>query len=241
MNEPWRWRAATATITLLSMQSFGCGSSDTAAPSASAAPVTARVTPSASTSSASAEPTNGVAELRDFKLFPDGPVKGHHFIAEIGIAKGPVVKDPMFRVTFKDADGSTLDTGSCAYRGVIKPGDHVPCYGAIWKTPKWAKYEIINVPPLDAVPDDSAPLDVSGTTLITAKNEVDGKVTNTGKVALKSVTAYVSLYGADGKIVGGSSALIAGNDLAPGATSTFAVPVDDVAAPPKTFSVKMSP
>jgi hypothetical protein len=219
-----------------------CGSSESTAPSASAsaAPAKTAAAPPQS-ASASTENSAGVAELKDFKIFPEGPAKGHHFIAEIGIAKGPVVKDPMFRVNFKDADGTVVDTGSCAYRGVIKADDHVPCYGAIWKVPKWAKYDITVVPPQDIVPADSAPLQVSDTTLIAAKNQVDGKVTNTGKTAIKNVTAYVSFYGADGKIVGGNSANISGNDLEPGASAKFSVVADDVAAPPKTFYVKMSP
>jgi len=242
MIEP-RWRNfARAAIALSALATAACGSGETSGPSASAT-ATAAQTAVAPAHSASAAPSDdaGVGELRDFKIFPEGPVKGHHFVAEIGIAKGPVVKDPMFRVLFKDESGATVDTGSCAYRGVIKPEDHVPCYGAIWKVPKWAKYEIVTVAPQDIVPAESAPLVVSDTSLTANKNQVDGKVTNTGKTAIKNVTAYVSFFGADGKIVGGSSADLAEKELAPGASAKFTVTADDVAAPPKTFYVKMSP
>jgi hypothetical protein len=233
--------ARAVTAVLLSVSLPACGSSDSTSASSTAATAAPSAVSSARASSTAAEATVGVPELRDFKIFPEGPVKGHHFIAEIAVPKGTVVKDPMFRVVFKEANGNAVDTGSCAYRGVIKPDDHVPCYGAIWKVPKWAKYDITYVPPADAVPADSASLEVTDKTLIANKNEVDGKVTNTGKTALKNVNAYVSFYGSDGKIVGGNSAPTSPPDLEPGASGKFEVIADDVAAPPKTFTVKMSP
>jgi hypothetical protein len=213
-----------------------CGSKDTlVASSTPAAPASAAPAPA----TASLQDVSGVAELKDLRIFPEKPAKGHHFVAEISVASGAAVKDPMFRVVFKDTDGSTLDSGSCAYRGIIKAGDRAPCYGAFWKAAKWAKYDVTYVPG-DAKPENPAPLTVSGATLV-GGNEVDGQITNTGSTAIKNVNAYVSLYGADGKIVAGDSGPVAGNDLAPGASSKFAIKIEDLAAPAKTFAVKASP
>jgi hypothetical protein len=208
---------------------------------AASAPKSAAPPPAASpTASVATTPVDGTAELKDFQIFPDRPVKGHQFIGEMVVTKGAAVRDPMFRVLVEDKDGKQIDSGSCAYRGVVKAGDKAPCYGAFWKVATWAKYELVYVRGDSALPAEPSPLSVSDAKLVGA-DEVDGKITNNGKSTVKKVNAYVSLYGADGKIVGGESAPTSPEDLEPGAMGTFTVKIDAVAAPPKTFAVKTSP
>jgi hypothetical protein len=230
-----RRTAAIAAFSALA----ACSSNESTTASSKATSTAAPAMTSAAPSNRPPE-VNGVAELRDLKIWPDKPVKSHFFVAEMVLAKGAAVRDPMFRVTFKDDAGNAVDSGTCAYRGVIKSDEKAPCYGAIWKATKWSKVDVVFVPGDASLPADHAPLTVSGAELVHG-DEVDGQVTNDGKTALEDVNVYIALYGADGKIVGANSAPITGNDLAPGATAKFAVKVDEVQAPAKTFAVKMSP
>ena len=67
---------------------------------------------------------------------------------------------------------------------------------------------------------------------------VEGKITNLSSFKAKSVWALVSLYGADGKIVGADQSLIAGSDLEAGASALLSSKIYDVAATPVTPQVK---
>lgn len=240
MIEHHRWPLARTAAAAALLAALGACNDDKPG-AATATAKSATPAPAASpTSSVATIPVDGTAELKDFRIFPDKPVKGHQFVGEMVVTKGSAVRDPMFRVLVKDKDGKQIDTGSCAYRGVVKAGDKAPCYGAFWKVATWAKYDLVYVPGDSALPAEPSPLTVSDAKLV-GTNEVDGKITNTGKSAVKKVNAYVSLYGADGKIVGGESAATSPEDLEPGASGTFTVKIDDVAAPPKSFAVKTSP
>ena len=186
-----------------------------------------------------AAPAPGTAEVHDFKVFPSGPVKTHYFVGEMVLTSTTPAFHPSFKIVFKDADGTVVDSATCSFQGTLEPGTKAPCYGEIFKAPKWASYDVtFNKISTPAKPAPST-LTVSETKLL--GHVVEGKVSNTGAATVKGVMAYVSLYGSDGKIVGASNAWVAGNDIDPSGSAKFSVKVAEVDGTASTFAVVTSP
>lgn len=182
------------------------------------------------------------AELRDLRDFKSEFGKARHLVGELVNTGDEPVGFLSAKVTVYDAQSTALDSGTCTT--LVKdlaPGDKVPCTLSIFKVDTWASLKV-DVRPLRASQPSAPDLTVSDTKLTPKSghtpNTVEGKILNGSDRAAKNVWAVVSLYGADGKIVGADNALVAGNDLQPGQAGSFTARCYNVAAPPVTFQVR---
>ena len=183
------------------------------------------------------------AELRDLRDFKGTFGKARYFVGEIYNTGDTALGYPNAKVTLLDASSTAVDSGTCAsVVHSLAPGAKVPCTFLTLKTDSFATTKI-EITPLRAYSKkEEADLKVEGTKLTLKKgyspHQVDGKITNLSSFKAKSVWALVSLYGADGKIVGAEQSLVAGSDLDPGSSALFSSKIYNTAATPVTVQVK---
>jgi hypothetical protein len=191
-----------------------------------------------------AEPTGTLkAELHDLRDFKGTFGKARYFVGEIVNTGEAPLGYPSARVTLLDASSTAIDSGTCAsVVHVLAPGAKVPCTFLTLKSDTFASTKIEITPMRAFSKKEEANLKIEGAKLTPKKGyspvAVEGKITNLSAFKAKSVWALVSLYGADGKIVGAEQSLVAGSDLESGSSALFSSKIYNVAAPPVTFQVK---
>jgi hypothetical protein len=182
------------------------------------------------------------AELRDLRDFKGDFGKSRHFVGEIHNTGDEPLGFPSAKVTLYDAANTAIDSGSCtSLVRVLPPGQKVPCFFSTFKAATYASYKT-EITPIRSFYKGALPdLAISDVKFTPKKgfspHQLDGKITNKSSFKAKSVWALVSLYGADGKIVGADQALVAGTDLEPGSGALFSAKINNVAATPQTYNV----
>lgn len=182
------------------------------------------------------------AEIRDLRDFKGDFGKVRHFVGELYNTGEEPLGFPNAKVTLYDASKTAIDSGTCASLiRVLPPGAKVPCFFSTFKADTYTTYKT-EITPMKAYYKGELPELSIADVKFTPKrgyspNQLDGKITNKSNFKAKSVWALVSLYGADGKIVGADQALIAGTDLDPASSALFSSKIHNVAAPPQTYNV----
>jgi hypothetical protein len=183
------------------------------------------------------------AELRDLRDFKGDFGKSHHFVGELYNTGDDPIGFPSAKVTLLDASNTAVDSGICASSvRLFRPGEKVPCTFSTFKADTYATSKVEINPMRSYYTGQLADLKV-GDIKFTPKagyspHQIDGKITNGSPFRAKSVWALVSLYGADGKIVGAEQTMVAGSDLDAGQAGLFSAKIYNVAAPPQTYEVK---
>jgi hypothetical protein len=182
------------------------------------------------------------AELRDLREFKADFGKGRYFVGEIYNTGDTALGFPSAKITLLDASNTAVDSGTCA--SVIQslpPGEKVPCTFSTFKAVTYATSKIDITPMRSYTTKARADLKVENIKFTPKKgyspHQLEGKITNLSSFKAKSVWALVSLYGADGKIVGAEQTLVAGSDLDGGQGGLFSAKVYNVAAAPQTYNV----
>lgn len=192
------------------------------------------------TTSRSGERTAGgdsQVELQDLRLWRSAKSPSTiHLVGVLVNAGAGTIDKPQAKVTFHDAAGTELDTSDCSALLVynLEPGDKVPCSGM---TTKATGYKTTKVRATAAnASGDRRRADLKITEVTTAPPRsrfspftATGTVTNHSSFKAKSVWVYVGLYDTAGKIAGSRRALVAGNELEPGASARFEVKFYEVA------------
>jgi hypothetical protein len=183
------------------------------------------------------------AELRDLRDFKATFGNSRYFVGELYNVGDAPIGYPSARVTLLDASGTAIDSGTCASLvHALPPGEKVPCTFLTLKSDGFASTRIETTPMRSYSKSPAADLKVDGIKFTPKKgyapHTLEGKITNLSSFKAKPVWALVSLYGADGKIVGAEQALIAGSDLEGGSSALFSAKIYNVAATPVTYQVK---
>lgn len=182
-------------------------------------------------------------ELKDLRSFKGSFGKQRHFVGEIHNTGTVPAGYPSVKVTIVDASNTAIDGGSCSsLTRVLEPGDKVPCTFSLFKAETSTNYKTEIKPMKAFFRGELADLEVTETKVVPKRGykpaQVTGKITNNSSFKAKMVMALASLYGKDGKIVGADQALVAGNDLEPGASALFDAKIYNLAEPADTFRVK---
>ena len=183
------------------------------------------------------------AELRDLRDFKGTFGKARYFVGEIHNTGDAPLGYPNAKVTLLDGASTAIDSGTCAsVVHVLAPGEKVPCTFLTLKSDSFATTKIEITPMRAYSKKEEADLKVEGIKFTPKRgynpHSLEGKITNRSSFKAKSVWALVSLYGADGKIVGAEQSLVAGSDLDAGSSALFSSKVYNVAATPVTYNVK---
>jgi hypothetical protein len=183
------------------------------------------------------------AELRDLHESKADYGKGHYFVGELYNTGDTPLGFPSAKITLLDASSTAVDSGICS--SVVQslpPGEKVPCTFATFKAATFASTKIDITPMRSYTTKALADLKVENIKFTPKKgyspHQLEGKITNLSSFKAKSVWAIVSLYGADGKIVGAEQALVAGSDLDGGQSALFSAKISNVAGTPQTYNVK---
>jgi hypothetical protein len=182
------------------------------------------------------------AELRDLRDFKGDFGKARHFVGELHNTGDETLGYPNAKITLYDASKTAIDSGTCASLvRVLPPGQKVPCFFSTFKSEAYTTYKTEITPVKSYFKGDLPELALSDVKFIPKKgyspHQLEGKITNKSAFKAKSVWALVSLYGADGKIVGADQAQIAGGDLEGGTSGLFSAKIYNVAASPQTYNV----
>jgi hypothetical protein len=196
------------------------------------------VRPAATTPAAS----NLKAELRDLTAIKSKYGKSTRFIGEIVNTGEGSIGYPAAKVTFYDAQGTAVDSGTCASLiRVLPANDKVPCAFSIFKGQDWSTYKVEVNPYPPSFHGQIAEIDITDIKFTPKRgyqpDTLEGKLTNKSNFKAKNVWAIVSLYDANKKIVGLDSALVAGNDLEAGQAGLFSAKVYEVAGTPESYRV----
>ncbi len=180
-------------------------------------------------------------ELQDFRGWK-GANTTQYFVGELLNTGDGAIGFPSAKLTFFDAAGTAIESGSCSSLvRVLPPGEKVPCTYLNTKPMPWKTYKIEYSPMKSYFKGQLADLDITGAESHPKAgydpHTVTGKITNKSSFAAKSVWAVAALYGNDSKIVAADQALVAGKDLAPGGSGLFKVRFYNVAAEPSTYRV----
>ncbi len=181
-----------------------------------------------------------VRDLRDFKVEFG---KSRHFVGELHNTGTDALGFPNAKVTLYDSANTAIDSGICASLvRVLPPGEKVPCTFSSLKADGFTTFKAEVTPMRSYFKGSLADVKVSDIKFIPkagyTPHTLEGRVTNASGFRAKSVWAIVSLYGADGKIVGADQALVAGTDLDAGQAALFSAKIYNVAAKPETYTVK---
>jgi hypothetical protein len=184
------------------------------------------------------------AELRDLREFKADFGKGRYFVGELYNTGDTPLGFPSAKITLLDASNTAVDSGICAsVVQALPPGEKVPCTFSTFKAATYATSKIDITPMRSYTTKARAELKVENAKLTPKKGyspyQLDGKITNLSAFKAKSVWALVSLYGADGKIVGAEQTMVAGSDLEAGQGGLFSAKIYNLAAPAQTFEVKV--
>lgn len=183
------------------------------------------------------------AELRDLRDFSGDFGKGHYFVGELYNTGDTPLGFISAKITLLDAGGTAVDSAICAsVVRALPPGEKVPCSFSTFKAASFASTKVDINPMRSYTTPALADLKVENIKFTPKKgyspHQLEGKITNLSSFKAKSVWALVSLYGADGKIVGSEQTLVAGSDLDAGQGGLFSAKIYNVAAPPQTYQVK---
>jgi hypothetical protein len=160
------------------------------------------------------------------------------FVAEL-VNGGTTPVTPSARVRLFDARRTEVASLPCNVPvRQLGPSEKAPCtFSYSGARSSFTSSEVV----VDSSPASGrqALLTVTGAALSRAGigHQVAGTVTNPASVAMRSGNVLVTLYGADGRIVGAGSFDLS-RGLAAGAKAPFIVSVVDVASPPKTFATR---
>jgi hypothetical protein len=182
------------------------------------------------------------AELRDVREFKSDFDGLLHFIGEIHNVGDAPLGFPSVKITFYDASKTAVSSTTCgSLVRTLLPGQKVPCSFMAPQGHAYVSYATTITPMAAPVTRELPTLNVTGVKFTPRKgftpHQLEGKVTNASAFTAKQVWVVVSLYGADGKIVGADQALVAGADLPAAASALFSAKIFSVAAKPETYSI----
>ena len=183
------------------------------------------------------------AELRDLREAKADFGKARYFVGELYNTGDTPLGAVTAKLTLLDASNTAVDSGSCfSVVQSLPPGEKVPCTFITFKAATYATTKIDVTPMRAYTTKATADLKVENIKFTPKKgyspHQLEGKITNLSSFKAKSVWAIVSLYGADGKIVGSEQALVAGSDLDAGQSGLFSAKIANVAGMPQTYNVK---
>src|SRR5262249_10141336 len=152
--------------------------------------------------------------------------KSHYFVGEIHNTGTAPLGYPSAKVTFYDEAHTALETSTCGTLvRVLPPGEKVACTFMLLKIESWATYKAEVTLTKSLFRGQIAQFGITDTKFTPKQgfspDEVSGKITNQSAFTAKSVWALVSLYDAQGKIVGADQTLVAGKDLEAKASGLF--------------------
>jgi hypothetical protein len=181
------------------------------------------------------------AELRDLRDFKPSVGNLRHFVGEIHNTGTAEIGFPLAKVTLLDAANTAVESGTCAsIVRLLPPGEKVPCTFTTLKT-QYTTFKAEITPVKSFFRGQLAKIGISETKFTPKRgftpHTLEGKLTNESTFTAKKVTAIVSLYGKNGKIVGADQELVAGDNLAPGASGRFTAKVFNAAETPETWQV----
>jgi hypothetical protein len=187
------------------------------------------------------------AELRDVVFVRPELRKCPSYIGEIHNTGSVAITNPSARFTLIYPEGGRGEEAFCntILIGALEPGEKVPCivdfHRSALGTGAIPRVELL---PLEPAKGRRPKLTVVDAVLIPPTRTwfpgVSGHVRNDSGRDLKGARVVVSLYGRDGRIVGGRSALVnykATGALSAGATGEFTAWVEEHTGTPVTFAV----
>lgn len=182
------------------------------------------------------------AELRDLTQIKSKYGKSQRFVAEIVNTGSDPIGYPAAKVTFYDAQGTAVDSSTCASIIRVLPAtDKVPCGFVLLKGETWSTYKVEMTPLPPVFQGEIADIDITDIKFTPKRgykpDTLEGKLTNKSTFKAKSVWAIVTLYDANKKIIGSDNALVAGNDLDAGASGLFSAKVYETAGTPESYRV----
>jgi hypothetical protein len=181
-------------------------------------------------------------ELRDLTPIKAKYGKSIRFVGEFFNTGSGDLGYPSAKVTFYDAAGTAVDSGTCGtLMRVLPAGEKVPCSFSIFKGLDWKTYKIDVTPHRPLSAGQIAQIEITEDKFTPKRgyqpDTVEGKLTNKSTFKAKNVWAMVTLYDANKKIVGADNALVAGSDLEAGASGLFSAKAYEVAGPPASYRV----
>ncbi len=182
------------------------------------------------------------AELRDLTPIKSKYGKSIRFIGEIVNTGADTIGYPAAKVTFYDASGTAVDSGTCASLiRVLPANDKVPCGFSIFKGLDYSTFKVEVTPYPPSFQGDVADIGIADIKFTPKRgykpDTLEGKLTNKSTFKAKNVWAIVTLYDSNKKIVGTDSTLVAGNDLDAGQAGLFSAKVYETAGTPDSYRV----
>jgi hypothetical protein len=189
----------------------------------------------------------GKVELQDVRFFTQrGVPKIVYVVGELVNVGTSSINAPRAKITVFDGSKTALDSTTCGEFVVrdLQPKEKVPCFSVMTKAEGWKTYQIETEFSESFFESRAADLkisDVESTSPASSygAHKVEGKITNNSTFTAKNVWIVVGLYDDGGKIVGAGKTMVAGNDLAPGASGKFSVSIYSVAAKPTKSITKV--
>jgi hypothetical protein len=212
--------------------------------------IAARAREATTTSTAPAPPPPTVApvsrarvDASDLREVKDGAGRTR-FAGELKSTGTEPVGVLAVTLTVFDAARAPLESGACVVPALLlAPGEKLPC-NIFLQVPRsrWKTFQVSvdsRPPPAPTEPVSITVLTQEWTTRSAAAgpNVFEGKLRNATAVNAREVRAIVSLYGADGRLVGGGFCDVPGGVLPAGATGAFRSMVQTF-APPRTFTLR---
>lgn len=182
------------------------------------------------------------AELKDLTPIKSKYGKSMRFVGEIFNTGTAELGYPSAKVTFYDAAGTAVDSGTCgSLMRVLPAGEKTPCTFSIFKGLDFKTYKIELTPFRSSFRGQIADIDIADIKFTPKKgykpDTLEGKLTNKSAFKAKNVWAVVTLYDDNKKIVGADNALVAGSDLDAGQSGLFSAKVYEVAGTPSSYRV----
>ncbi len=164
-----------------------------------------------------------------------------YFFGEITNTGDLPLGHPKVSVVLHDAAGQALGNESgYATQDLVAPGQRVPVKVLFRQPPEWATFKVLFKPEAARYNGFLVYSDLSPSLMNFARDpslgySLSGMVKNTGERKTRFAQVVVTLYGADGQVVGVDGTFARPNELAPGESAPFKVSFYLTAAEPTSY------
>ena len=164
-----------------------------------------------------------------------------YFFGEITNTGDLPLDHPTVSVVLYDEAGQALgNEPGYAAQGFVAPGQRVPVKVLFIRPPKWSRFEVLFKPQAARYAGLLTYTDLSPSAMNFAREpslgySLSGMIRNSGTRQVRFVQAVVTLYDADGQVVGVEGTFARPSDLAPNESAPFKVSFYLTAAEPVSY------
>jgi len=168
-----------------------------------------------------------------------------YFVGEIINTGDQPLERPEVAIVLYDSTGQVLaNERGFSTQDYVAPGQRVPVRIIFTSPPaQWAKFQVLFTPQAATGENlftysDLTPLELKFVRSATIGHSISGTVKNSGMRDARYVQVIVTLYGANGQVVGVGEDLASPDSLAPNETASFNVTIYHTAAEPVSYRVQ---